>query len=434
MRLAELLAELPPDQLERLGVEHVRSDEPLSRAALCTTLEGILKSFRFVQDFIMDRQPPTFVVLTTLLDIPGNSYPNESLRDTAMKDTYRICELVATGELLGRDDQLRLYRRVLAEARRSDLEIDPSETAILGVLRHELNISLVEHFLLEHHPDLQEFWRNEQCFSHEINALQSAGLIFGRGGDTLIAEDIAPLVAQALGIEMPTASARRLYAMLANSDLGDALARTSIKTSGSKDERIDRLVTHRVQPRALLNAMSLAALKDLCRDVDAPIGGGKDEVVERLVGHFAANRDRRPAEIEAPLVIEQRALDEPRFLLLFGSLRLSETMVMLKEFEELRQSGTKETRAKTLWDAGKSEQTLLATLTNKDLEEILFRLGLRSAGAKAERIDRIISHYVSVDPGSYADPTHGEEGPGANGATTASDQPANTVSGPESET
>jgi hypothetical protein len=432
MRLAELLAELPPDQLEALGVEHVRNDEPMSRAALCTTLEGILKSFRFVQDFLLDRQPPTFVVLTTLLDSSGNACPSEGFRERVMSETSHLCDLVSGGDILGRDDQLRLYRRVLAEARRNDLDIDPSESAILGVLRHELSISLVEHFLIEHHPDLQEFWRNDQCFLREINALRSAGLVFGRGSETLIAEDVAPVVSQALGIEMPTASARRLYVMLPNSDLGDALARASIKTSGSKDERIERLVTHRVQPRPLLNAMSLAALKDLCRDIDAPLGGGKDEIVERIVGHLAAGRDRRTAEVEAPIVVEERALDESRFLILFGALRLAETTTILKEFPGLRQSGTKDVRARTLWEAQRSEQTLLENLTSRDLEDILSRLALRTTGSKAERIDRIMSHFASVDPGSYAVPSPGD-GTDTDGETTvvSDQQPASTA---ESET
>jgi uncharacterized protein (DUF2267 family) len=380
----------------------------MSRATLCTTLEGILKSFRFVQDFLLDRQPPTFVVLTTLLEAPGHACPNEGFRDRVMSETWRLCELVSAGEILGRDDQLRLYRRVLAEARKNDVDIDPSESAILGVLRHELNISLVEHFLIEHHPDLQEFWRNDQCFLHEINALRSAGLVFGRGSDTVIAEDVAPVVAQALGIEMSTESARRLYALLPNSDLGDALARTSIKTSGSKEERIERLLMHRVQPRVLVDAMSLAALKDLCRDIGAPLSGSKDEIVERIVEHFAGGRDRLVAAVDVPVVVEQRVLDESRFLLLFGTLRLAETTAILKEFSDLRQSGTKEIRAKTLWEAQRSEHTLLATLTSRDLEDILLRLELRTSGAKAERIDRIISHFGSLDPASYIAPVSGE--------------------------
>ena len=71
MRLAPLLAAQSDEELERLGVEHVRTDKKLPRPQLCNFLEGALRSYRFVNDFITNRQPPTFAVLTLLLDAPG---------------------------------------------------------------------------------------------------------------------------------------------------------------------------------------------------------------------------------------------------------------------------------------------------------------------------------------------------------------------------
>src|SRR5580704_1785824 len=164
MRLAALLAELPHDELERLAAEHLGQDENVSRTALCATLEGVLRSYSFVRKFVCDRFPPTFSILEALLDADGWSLPAQTFRESVTERTRVLVHGVSSGDLVGRDSGLRLYRRVLVEARRNDLVLDASETAILGVLRRELDIRPVEHFLLEHHPDFHEFWNNDDAF------------------------------------------------------------------------------------------------------------------------------------------------------------------------------------------------------------------------------------------------------------------------------
>jgi hypothetical protein len=58
-----------------------------------------------------------------------------------MDETNAIAARVTAGSIVGRDNILQLYRRVFVEALRNDLQLDPSETAILGVLRRELAIA-----------------------------------------------------------------------------------------------------------------------------------------------------------------------------------------------------------------------------------------------------------------------------------------------------
>src|SRR5688572_7025832 len=103
MKLADLLASLGQDELERLAHVHVRTDEPLSRPALLNVIEGVLRSYRFVQEFVADRQPPTFAILTLLLDAPGFALPTSGFREAVDEETRRMCDLVASGEILGRD-------------------------------------------------------------------------------------------------------------------------------------------------------------------------------------------------------------------------------------------------------------------------------------------------------------------------------------------
>jgi len=397
MRLAQLLTKLSDEALERLAIEHVRTDEKLSRPQLCNILEGSLRSYRFVSDFIVGRQPPAFAMLTTLLETPGYQLSREDLLSQATLETDRIKQLIDSKELLSRDDQLRLYRRALYEARRSDLDVNASEAGILAALRRELGIAQVEHFLIEHHQDFREFWDREDGFLHEENALKSAGLLFEYEGNVLIPEDLASAVRQALGIDMATADARRLFEYLESSELAAALEAAGARTSGTKQARIERLLQERIQPRFVLRTLGIGVLKEICAAADAPVSGNKEDLIERIISHFSEGKDQIVEEPPEPPRREPRRLTESQFETLFSALLHQELSDILRRFPDLRQTGTKEIRIKTLWDSHLSEATLLAQLMNRQLEDVLHRLGLRLGGSKEARVERLISHFSSLD-------------------------------------
>ena len=244
MRLADLLGDSTLEDLERLAREHAKIEEQLSRPQLLATIESVLRSYRFLQEFLLNRQPPTFAAMVLLLDAPEFALPTAKFRELVLDETTRICDAIDSAALLTRDDQLRVYRRVLYQARGNDMQIDSSESAILGVLRQELKVTQVEHCLIEHHADLREFWRQDGAFEREILTLRSAGLVFVKDQRTLLPEDLAPVIRQVLGIDMARDAARRLLQQLPGQDLRDALMAIGAQSSGSKDERIERLVTH----------------------------------------------------------------------------------------------------------------------------------------------------------------------------------------------
>ena len=334
-----------------------------------------------------------------LLDAPGYELPVDGFRDRVMTETRRLADLIESGDLLARDDQLRLYRRALYEARRNDLDLNSSETALLALLRRESGVAQVEHFLIEHHLDLREFWDKDDSFAHEKKALRSAGLLFVLDERIVIPEEIAPAIWQTLGIDMPTDSARRLFAYLSNSELASALEGARSRTSGSKETRLERMLLERIQPRVVLRSVGLSTLKDICRETDTSVSGNKDDLIERIVAHFAQRKDQQE---EAPVELprrEPRRLDEGHFETLFSVLHHQELADILRRFPDLRQTGTKEIRIRTLWEAHLSETTLLAELMNRQLEDVLHRLGLRLGGSKNARIERIIDHFaVAVVP------------------------------------
>ena len=297
---------------------------------------------------------------------------------------------------MARDDQLHLYRRALYEARRNDLDLNSSEAALLALLRRESGIAQVEHFLIEHHQDLREFWDKDDSFAHEEKALRSAGLLFVHDERVVIPEDVAPAIWQTLGIDMPTDSARRLFGYLSNSELASALEGAGSRTSGSKEARLERMLLERIQPRIVLRSVGLSTLKDICRETDASVSGNKDELIERIVAHFAQGKDQQEEEPVEPPRREPRRLDQEHFETLFSALLHQELTDILRRFPDLRQTGTKETRIRTLWDAHLSETTLLSELMNRQLEDVLHRLGLRLGGSKNDRIERIIHHFAGA--------------------------------------
>ena len=95
MTLTQLLASTSDEDLARLSKEHVRTDEPVSRAQLSHMLESAVRSYSFVHDFVTNRQPPTFAMLSILLDSPNHTLPFSGFYEKAMGETMRLAALAA---------------------------------------------------------------------------------------------------------------------------------------------------------------------------------------------------------------------------------------------------------------------------------------------------------------------------------------------------
>ena len=242
MRLADLIRELDDAQLERLEAAHSDGDEQLSREQVRASLETTLRSYAFVKKFVSDCFPPTFSILEVLLEAEGYAVHASQFREGVDGRTEILVDRVSSGELVGRDSSIRIYRRVLHEARRNDLVLDASETGILGVLRQELGVRQVEHFLIEHHPDFHHFWRKPQAFLDQMTTLRGAGLIFVHEGNLVLPEGVVPLVRKVLGFEMAPANRRRLLERFSSSELAGVLQECGLRTSGSRDERLVRVM------------------------------------------------------------------------------------------------------------------------------------------------------------------------------------------------
>jgi hypothetical protein len=395
MKLADLLSELEPDDLERLAHEHARADEGMPRIHLLEAIASVLRSHRFLHDFLLNRQPPTFAILTLLLDAERHRFPAATFRQAVTAETSRICSAIDARDILARDDQLRVYRRVLYQARSNDRILDASETSLLGVLRQEMEIAPVEHFLLEHHSDFREFWAQDEGFLREMNALRSAGLVVNHDADVVVPSDLVKAIRRVLGLEMRTRSVRRLLGYLTNVELRDALSDAEMPMARTKEERVERLLNNAVSPRSILQSRKLERLRELAEAAGVSASGNKDALVERILVGMDNDQDVALAVVPAPPTPEPRLLDELRFRHMFSVFRGHELAAILGEYD-LRRWGVKDTQIGALWQDHRSEQTFLSALSNSDLKAVLERLDLRTAGTKAERAMRLIEHFATA--------------------------------------
>jgi hypothetical protein len=202
-----------------------------------------------------------------------------------------------------------------------------------------------------------------------------------------------------MGLFLSEDACRRLCGWLSIYELESALQLADLKTSGSKAVKTERLVENFIPPHDVLNNVNLTDIRELARRVGCTVYGSKDELIERLIAHFEAGFDvPQPEEAPTPASPEARELAEVDFRELFGALRGNELAEILSHFPELRQSGSKETRVSSLWQAQRSEVSLLATLGNRHLEDILERCELKLGGSKSERVRRLINHFQSEAP------------------------------------
>jgi hypothetical protein len=295
------------------------------------------------------------------------------------------------------------------------MTLDASETALLAVLRNEIGMFQVEHFLAEHHVDLQQFWNEEHAFLRTMERMRLGGLVFAVAGKLLLPDDFAAIVRQVLGLEMSTAARRRLVERISGQDAGEILQQAELRAGGSKDERHQRVLDNFLPPSYILGALSIGQLRDLCRDLNLAVSGSKDELVDRAIGHFAADRDIVTPEVEVPAPApESRVLKDEQFERLFGLLRQQDLSDILAAIGSRRITGSKQQLLSLLKESRFSESSLLMELGIKQLEQALTKHRLRVAGAKREKVDRLVALAASMDaphadegaPHSEGNPTH----------------------------
>ena len=402
MRLSEFIALLSPERLAELARTAVPGADELNPNEWSRKLEIVLVQTGYIEQVVLALRPPVASVLLRLLESDAHVIDREEVAADVAKETEQWCRRVTAVELGHRlADRSLLYRKMLEAAWANDLTLDHSELRMLRLLREQLGLFRIEHFLLAYHASIQPYWRFDDEFGRVVQQLLQAGVIFEReDGRIALPRELVPNVRRALDVDLPRPAARRLLARLdSGTHLKPALGDHDLQTSGSKQDRIDRIIEHFVPMHRVVDTMHIAQARDLVRSLGLPVTGPKEELVTRIVDHFANQRDI--AELEsAP---EEGAQGEPRelerdsFTSLFESLKGHQLHALLMNLE-LRTSGSKETRIATLWESPYSETTLLSKLKGLELEELLARNELFPRGSKAEKVARLIAAFRGAQP------------------------------------
>lgn len=411
MRLSELIALLSPERLAELARAAVPGADELNPTEWPRKLELVLVQTGYIEQVVLALRPPVASVLLRLLESDAHVIDRETAAADVAKETEQWCQRVTATELGHRlADRSLLYRKMLEAAWANDLTLDQSELRMLRLLREQLGLFRIEHFLLAYHASIQPYWRSEDEFGRVVQALLQAGVLFEpEEGRLVLPREVIPNVRRALDVDVPRSAARRLLARLdSGAHLKPALDDHDLQTSGSKQDRIDRIIEHFVPMHRVVDTMHIAAARELVRSLGLPVTGSKEELVNRIVDHFANQRDIAQVESEPDDGEERepRELGRDAFASLFEGLKGHQLHTLLMRLE-LRTSGSKDTRITTLWESPYSETTLLSKLKGPELEELLARNELFPRGSKAEKVARLIAAFRGAQPeGAAEDPTY----------------------------
>jgi hypothetical protein len=407
MKIRPILQQLPPDGLEALARQRLSqvTDIRLPQSALIDELAEALTSFAFVSNQVVLRHPPSFAIIHLLINAPDYSLPTENFFHLVQEETSRMIALASRRPIFSKPKRYDFYMKLLAAAWENEADINPSEANMLRVLREELGISLMEHFVMEHHPDLHRFWRTESAYEAERNHLRTAGILFIHEDRYVLPEEIVFLIRRAWGFELSNPQFRRLLDVLSNDDLKKILEVEGLTVSGPSMEKKSRILENYVLPRAALDALNIDSLRSAARSLDSRASGTKEEAIDNILDWLDSDEDLKALAVQkaikeepAEIKPEQRELTTGAIEDLLRRLTNESLYDLLSRLPGERKSGNKEQRLKRLLGSRFSERTMLLELTNETLQELCRQIGLSPYGLKEEKIARIIETYRNYSP------------------------------------
>lgn len=398
MKALELLENYPDDALDQLARDKLDeiANLRLPRALLAREVASALASRSYVARALAPTRPPAFAFLKLLIESPTLSIPVDHFREAALALTTRLAEQAKSGQDLSPKKNFHLYLRVLFAAWEDDGRIDVSEARILEALRRELGITVREHLLLEHHPEIRPLWDSPRAFEETRNHLLTTGLVLMHANHFAIAEEVAEQIRTSWDMPLEDVSYARLLDRMTAPQLKDVLEASGLQLGGTKDERLKRIVEAMVSPFDALDRLSINDVREICRSCSLPVSASKSELIASLIDYFDDDLDLRAKEArETETVVVQEA-PEPRVLApeVFEALLTRLTNDQLYDLLAASggpRSGSKPQRIGNLVASTRSERTLLGHLRRPDLVDLCRRVEVGVSGPKEELIDRLIS-------------------------------------------
>lgn len=400
MRLKDILSLFSEDTLDQLARDKIDevANIRLPRPVLEQEIASALSSFSYIAGVLAASHPPTYAFLKLLMESEDHTAMAGTYRQAVIQRTDRITQWISSGEGLQPRKDYRLYRAMLVAAWQADHRIDVSEARMLEALRDELGITMREHLLLEHHPEVRPVWDSHRAYENARNYLLARGLVLPVDDRYMLPDEVRIQVRRYWSMELHDADYRDLLDQLTGKDLRGILEHAGLPLSGSKAERIERIVEGLVAPSFALDCLHIDQVRDLCRALSLPVSLPKAELVAQLVGYWDRPRaeDNEGQAVEAVGASEEadakgrEALTDEQFERLLRAMSGNELYEVLASVG-LPRSGSKATRVERIVQSGLNEKRLLEGLRRRDLKELCRQLGHQVSGPKDELIDRILT-------------------------------------------
>ncbi|MCL4514029.1 MAG: hypothetical protein M1379_00290 [Firmicutes bacterium] len=401
MQLRTILETYPVEVLEKIAANKISdiAHLKLPSQALIQELSEILCSRSYISNVLSLRQPPSYTIVSTLLEQEDYAYDVLSLKPKVLAETGVLLTKAASKSIFQAKKGYDLYLTMLKAAWELDNSVDRSEANLLATLRNELGISYQEHAILEHHPDMAPFWNGANIFERERNYLMAKGILLTFEGRYVLSEDMVPFIKDVWGIEMDSADYRRFLSYLTVQQLEAMLKQFNFPSSGDKEIKIGTLIRNFILPSSVMKQLSLEELREIARDTKSRVSGTKDELVANLLSMFDSHADFKQQVVETPreIPIEPKSLEERFFHILFANLSNEDLYDIASRLTGLHLSGTKQKRVDEFWASPYSERTLLLKLPNESLRAFCEKSGIPKNGDKKQLVERLINKYAHFD-------------------------------------
>jgi hypothetical protein len=286
-----------------------RPDEDVARDLILKNRDALADRgrIRAKLDFLQlpyDMRVLSELCLEVLVDEQDYAMGEEELLKAVEHSEQATVEEAKREESLAFGDQnaLSIFRDVLTAAWKKDGDLNPHEAYVMQTLADRLGIAPHEHRLIEaqlgRFPTSDARPHSPRLVDEALKELQNRGLVvrYREGAKTAYAipEEVAVPLRAELGIELRGSAFRLLLQTLSNTMLQRILKRNGLSPYGSKDEMVERILSARLRPSAVLDVVSNEELYGLLKKLpNATVGGNKPQRIENLIRYYDVLVTRR---------------------------------------------------------------------------------------------------------------------------------------------
>ena len=191
--------------------------------------------------------------------------------------------------------EAEIYGAVL-EAVLEDESVSPDELNVLEKLQKKLNIDIFKHWILRIKKDLFDEVNNAEKLPSEkligyLSELERMGLLFfidKEGRRYVIPEEISNVLKKIFSMELQDYKYEELLnnTLITNKDKINFLKKSGIDVKGNSDKLNRTIIANRLKPSDFLNSLNTKSLYRISNKIAIKKSGSKEQKIKRIVGHY----------------------------------------------------------------------------------------------------------------------------------------------------